>query len=99
LGCHWAQEFAVWKAGSSGSDGKTGYAIAARHEAIICGEHAPPEKRKFLRKSQLWSYGFTAKLFCNVEFWLERLPKLIETQPEFERPVAARGSLLCGPSD
>ena len=36
----------------------------------------PPEKRKFLRKSQLWSEDFTAKLFCNVEFWLERLPKL-----------------------
>ena len=27
--------------------------------------------------SQLWSEDFTAKLFCNVEFWLERLPKLI----------------------
>jgi hypothetical protein len=35
------------------------------------------EKRKFLRKSQLWSQDFTAKLFCNVEFWMERLPKLI----------------------
>jgi hypothetical protein len=41
--------------------------------------NAPPEKRKFLRKSQLWSQDFTAKLFCNVEFWLERLPKLIGT--------------------
>ena len=39
--------------------------------------NTPPEKRKFLRKSQLWSEDFTAKLFCNVEFWLERLPKLI----------------------
>jgi len=38
--------------------------------------NTPPEKRKFLRKSQLWSEDFTAKLFCNVEFWLERLPKL-----------------------
>jgi len=27
--------------------------------------------------SQLWSEDFTAKLFCKVEFWLERLPKLI----------------------
>ncbi len=27
--------------------------------------------------SPLWSEDFTAKLFCNVEFWLERLPKLI----------------------
>jgi hypothetical protein len=36
-----------------------------------------PEKRKLLRKSQLWSEDFTAKLFCNVQFWLERLPKLI----------------------
>jgi hypothetical protein len=39
--------------------------------------NTPPEKRKFLRKSQLWSEDFTAKLFCNVEFWIERLPKLI----------------------
>ena len=39
--------------------------------------NTPPEKRKYLRKSQLWSEDFTAKLFCNVEFWMERLPKLI----------------------
>jgi len=39
--------------------------------------NAPPEKRKYLRKSQLWSEDFTAKLFCNVEFWFERLPELI----------------------
>jgi hypothetical protein len=61
--------------------------------------NTPPEKRKFLRKSQLWSQDFTTKLFCNVEFWLERLPKLIEPEPEFERPVAADGSLLPRPSD
>jgi hypothetical protein len=57
--------------------------------------NTPPEKRKFLRKSQLWSEDFTAKLFCNVEFWLERLPKLIEPQPEFERPVSAGGGSWC----
>jgi hypothetical protein len=34
---------------------------------------------KNLRKSQLWSEDFTAKLFCNVEFWLERLPKLMDS--------------------
>ena len=56
--------------------------------------NTPPEKRKFLRKSQLWSQDFTAKLFCNVEFWLERLPKLIEPQREFERLAAARRSPL-----
>jgi hypothetical protein len=39
--------------------------------------NTPPEKRKYLRKSQLWSEDFTTKLFCNVEFWLERLPTLI----------------------
>jgi len=39
--------------------------------------NTPSDKRKFLRKSQLWSKDFTAKLFCNVEFWMERLPKLI----------------------
>jgi len=41
--------------------------------------NTPPEKRRYLRKSQLWSEDFTAKLFCNVEFWLERLPKLVGT--------------------
>ncbi|MGA2556675.1 MAG: hypothetical protein ABSG04_10435 [Verrucomicrobiota bacterium] len=40
-----------------------------------------PEKRKYPRKSQLWSEDFTAKLVCNVEFWMERPPKLIEPQP------------------
>ena len=43
--------------------------------------NTPPEKRKCLRKSQLWSQEFTAKLFCNVEFWMERLAKLIEPRP------------------
>ena len=45
--------------------------------------NTPPEKRKYLRKSQLWSEDFTAKLFCNVEFWLERLPRLIAPEPGF----------------
>jgi hypothetical protein len=36
--------------------------------------NTPPEKWELLRKSQLGSQGFTAKLFCNLEFWLERLP-------------------------
>jgi hypothetical protein len=52
--------------------------------------NTPPEKRKFLRKSLLWSEEFTAKLFCNVEFCLERLPKLIgtceRTVPKFRIP-------------
>jgi hypothetical protein len=56
--------------------------------------NTPPEKRKFLRKSQLWSQEFTAKLFCNVEFWIERLVKLNAPQPELERPVAVGKSLL-----
>jgi len=42
-----------------------------------------PEKRKYLRNSQLCSQDFTAKLSCNVEFWIERVPKLIETQHIF----------------
>jgi hypothetical protein len=60
-----------------------------------------PEKREFLRMSQLRSQELTAKLFCNVELWLGHLPKLIAPQPEFERPVAAAGSLLprARPSD
>jgi hypothetical protein len=55
--------------------------------------NTPPEKRTYLRRSQLWSEDFTAKLFCNVEFWLERLPILIERQSGFERPFAVGGSL------
>ena len=35
--------------------------------------NTPPEKRKFLRKSQPWSQEFTAKLFCNVGFSLKCL--------------------------
>ena len=58
------------------------------------GANTPPEKRKYMRKSQLWSQEFTAKLFGNIEFWLERLPQLIEPEPELERPVAAGRSLL-----
>jgi hypothetical protein len=60
---------------------------AERREAVELSRHGlqmfqemgtpPPENRKFLRKNQLWSYDFTTKVFCNVEFWLERLPKLI----------------------
>ncbi len=48
----------------------------------------PMEKRKFLRKSQLWSDEFTAKLFCNVEFWIERLPGPIGVVPEFHGRAA-----------
>ena len=54
--------------------------------------NTPPEKRKFLRKSQLWSEDFTAKLFCNVEFWLERLPQFTERRRE-------RLPKLTGPSE
>ncbi len=39
--------------------------------------NTPPGKRKYLRKRQLWLEGFTAELFCNVEFWIDRLPQLI----------------------
>ncbi len=52
---------------------KSNTAIAA---PLSLREHAP-QKRDYLRKSLLWSEDFTAKLFSNVEFWLERLPKLI----------------------
>jgi hypothetical protein len=44
--------------------------------------NTPPEKRQYLRKSQLWSEDFTAKLFCSVEFWLERPTILIEPHPD-----------------
>jgi hypothetical protein len=60
--------------------------------------NTPPEKRKFLRKSQLWSQEFTAKLFCNVEFWMERLPRLVglaEGKMGKMPPVAAAESDKC----
>jgi hypothetical protein len=57
--------------------------------------NTPPDRRKFLRKSQLWLQDFTAKLFCNVEFWLEGLAKLIEPEPKFERSVSAWGRACC----
>jgi hypothetical protein len=34
--------------------------------------NTPLGKRKYLRKSQLWSQEFTAKLFCDVETWVGR---------------------------
>ena len=57
--------------------------------------NTPPEKWKYVRKSQLWSEDFTAKLFCNAEFWLERLPKLIgpsESLSEGSRMARSGGS-------
>jgi hypothetical protein len=50
--------------------------------------NTPPEKRKYLRKSQLWSEDFTAKLFCNVEFWLERI--------QVDRASPGIGAANCG---
>jgi hypothetical protein len=60
--------------------------------------NTPPEKRKYLRKSQLWSEDFTAKLYCSVEFWVERLPKPMEYLPEFERLVAVGGNPVAASS-
>jgi hypothetical protein len=42
----------------------------------LCANTAP-EKRRYLRRSQLRSEDFTAKLICNVHFWIERVPELI----------------------
>jgi hypothetical protein len=36
-----------------------------------------PEKRRWLRKGGLFTWEFSVKLYCNVDFWLERLPRLI----------------------
>ena len=52
--------------------------------------NARPEKRTFLRKSQLWPQDFTDKLFCNVEFWRERLLKLFDAEPFFVAPFNVR---------
>jgi len=40
------------------------------------GEHAAAEAEISAQVSLLWAEDFTAKLFCNLEFWLERLPQL-----------------------
>jgi hypothetical protein len=60
--------------------------------------NTPPEKRKYLRKSQLWSEDFTAKLFCNVESWLARLPQLIGTGESCANVIQNSGldSLMLG---
>jgi hypothetical protein len=59
------------------SNGISGETSLRPYITIPLTDPFTPEKRKYLRKSQLWSHDFTAKLFCNVEFWLERLPRLI----------------------
>jgi hypothetical protein len=56
----------------------------------------PLAKRKYPRMRQLWPKDFTAKLSCNVEFWLERPPKLIEPLPEFAVDLRA-GFLALAP--
>ncbi len=57
--------------------------------------NTPQEKRKFLRKSQPWAGDLTAKLVCNVEFWLERLPKLIGIRESGAIVVPISGLDLC----
>jgi len=52
--------------------------------------NTPAEKRKFLRKSQLWSEEFTAKLFAGVEFWMERIPALLGSAPRLRQAGARR---------
>jgi hypothetical protein len=48
------------------------------------GEHPAGEFK--LTAQEATAVGrFTAKLFCNVEFWIERLRKLIGSQPESGR--------------
>ncbi len=50
--------------------------MANRHSRTI-RLNSPTARHQ--RKSQQWPEDFTAKLFCKVEFWIERLPKLIGT--------------------
>jgi hypothetical protein len=45
----------------------------------------------FAFASQLWAEDFTAKLFCNVEFWLERLPKLIGAAKDLSKITWGHG--------
>ena len=65
--------------------GRKNLPVGKREDRIVSAEEAvklrrmvrryrvantPMEKRRFLRKSQLWSEEFTAKLFCDVESWV-----------------------------
>ena len=49
--------------------------------ASSCGDTVWRTRRRrsgsFCASSPLWPEDFTAKLFCNVECWLERLQKLV----------------------
>jgi len=65
----------------SGSERNTGGETSACHAAIPLGEHAAGEAEIPAQVSLLWPQDFTAKPFSNLQFWLERLPKLIEPQP------------------
>ncbi len=51
-----------------------------RHRRAI----TPPEKRKWLFKGSgaNAAKGFTQKHYCNADFWLERLPRLLGPLPE-----------------
>ncbi len=92
LGRDWPKKSAIRKAGDSGSVCERGDTNSANDAAIPLGENAA-RKAEISAQSQLWSQDFTAKLFCNVEFWVERLAKLIEPQAEFRKTVAAGARL------
>jgi hypothetical protein len=40
--------------------------------------NTPPEKRRWLFKGGLFEKEFSVKLYCNVDYWLERLPRLLD---------------------
>jgi hypothetical protein len=65
LGRHWAATPAAWETGAEVGGQRSDFPISKFQLSA------------FVLTSQLWSQDFTAKLFCNVEFWLERLPKLM----------------------
>jgi len=65
LGCDWQATPAAWETRADVGGQRSDFPISQFQLSA------------FVLTSQLWSEDFTAKLFCNVEFWLERLPKLI----------------------
>lgn len=46
--------------------------------------NTPPKKRRWLRKGSASNAakGFSAKLYCKADFWIERLPRLLGPLPE-----------------
>ena len=79
LECDWPATPAAWEARSEVGSQRSEVGSAFSFQLFSFSAFASPR--------QLWSEDFTAKLFCSVEFWRERLPKLIGSrEPTSAKP-------------